>query len=65
MKLAKKNEQALLSFEISGQTRVGHRMRLAHDVKIEVMRPTDVAKLREPLCPEPDVRLTFVQSENL
>ena len=56
MKLAKKTEQALLSFEISGQTRVGHRLRVAHDVKIEVMRPADVEKLKEPLCPEPDVR---------
>jgi HUS1 checkpoint protein len=59
MKLAKKNDQALLSFEISGQTRVGHRLRVAHDVKIEVMRPADVDKLREPLCPEPDVSLFF------
>jgi HUS1 checkpoint protein len=56
MKLAKKNDQALLSFEISGQTRVGHKLRVAHDVKIEVMRPADVARLKEPLCPEPDVR---------
>ena len=56
MKLAKKTDQALLSFEISGQTRVGHRLRVAHDVKIEVMRPADVEKLKEPLCPEPDVR---------
>ncbi len=55
MKLAKKNDRALLSFEISGQTRVGHRLRVAHDVKIEVMRPADVAKLKEPLCPAPDV----------
>lgn len=56
MKLAKKNDQALLSFEICGQTRVGHKLRVTHDVKIEVMRPADVAKLKEPLCPEPDVR---------
>lgn len=56
MKLAKKNDQALLSFDISGLTRIGHRLRIAQDVKIEVLKPADVAKLTEPLCPEPDVR---------
>ena len=56
MKLAKKNDQALLSFEISGQSRVGHKLRIAHDVRIEVMKPADVAKMTEPLCPTPDVR---------
>ena len=57
MKLAKKNDQAALSFEISGTTKLGRKMRVAHDVKIEVMKPGDVARLAEPLCPEPDVRL--------
>lgn len=55
MKLAKKNDQAVLSFEISGMTRVGRKVRVAHDVRIEVMKPSDVARLAEPLCPEPDV----------
>lgn len=55
MKLAKKNDHAVLSFEISGLTRVGKKLRVTHDVKIEVMKPTDVARLSEPLCPEPDV----------
>lgn len=57
MKLAKKNDQAALSFEISGTTKLGRKVRVAHDVKIEVMKPGDVARLAEPLCPEPDVRL--------
>lgn len=55
MKLAKKNDQAVLSFEINGLTRLGKKVRVAHDVKIEVMKPGDVARLSEPLCPEPDV----------
>ena len=55
VKLAKKNDQAVLSFEINGLTRLGRNVRVAHDVKIEVMRPCDVARLSEPLCPEPDV----------
>lgn len=56
MKLAKKNDQALLSFEINGMSRIGHRQRVTHDLKIEVLKPADVAKLTEPLCPTPDVR---------
>jgi len=60
MKLAKKNDQALLSFEIVSQTKIGGRLRVAHDVRIEVMKPTDVAKLQEPLCPEPDVRFSSI-----
>ena len=55
MKLAKKSDHALLTFDIHGQTRIGNKMRVAHDVKIQVMKPADVAKLSEPLCPEPDV----------
>ncbi|KAI0926322.1 hypothetical protein AcW1_008532 [Taiwanofungus camphoratus] len=57
MKLAKKNDQAVLSFEISGTTRMNRRVRVAHDVRIEVMRPQDVRRLREPMCPEPDVHI--------
>lgn len=55
MKLAKKNDQAVLSFEMFGVSRSGRKVRVAHDVRIDVMRPFEVDKLREPLCPEPDV----------
>lgn len=61
MKLAKKNDQAVLSFEISGMTRQGRKVRVAHDVKIEVMKPADVARLEEPMCPEPNVRFTLLR----
>jgi len=57
MKLAKKNDQAVLNFDISGSTRMGRRVRVAHDVRIEVMRPQDVARLKEPMCPEPEVHI--------
>ncbi|KAJ3717088.1 checkpoint protein Hus1/Mec3 [Lentinula raphanica] len=30
---------------------------IEHDVKIEVMKPADVAKLNEPMCPEPDIHV--------
>ena len=55
MRLAKKNDQAVLSFDILGTTSVGRRVRVAYDVKVEVLKPMDVEKLREPMCPEPDV----------
>lgn len=55
MKLAKKNDVAVLSFEISGMSRSGRRVNVAHDVRIEVMKPADVARIEEPRCPEPDV----------
>ena len=57
MKLAKKNDQAVLSFEMFGVSRTGRKVRVTHDVRIDVMRPAEVDKLREPLCPEPDVRI--------
>lgn len=56
MKLAKKNNLPVLSFEIFGTTQMGRRVKVAHDVRIEVMKPADVAMLTEPRCPEPDVR---------
>ncbi|EDR03995.1 uncharacterized protein LACBIDRAFT_252775 [Laccaria bicolor S238N-H82] len=65
MRLAKKNDQALLSFEISGLTRVGRKVRVAHDVKIEVMKPADVEKLSEPMCPEPDVHILLPPLQKL
>lgn len=55
MKLAKKNNLPVLSFEIFGTTQMGRRVKVAHDVRIEVMKPADVAMLTEPRCPEPDV----------
>lgn len=55
VKLAKKNGQAVLTFEITSLTRVGRKVRVSHDVKIEVMRPAEVARMNEPMCPEPDV----------
>lgn len=55
VKLAKKNNVAVLSFEITGMTRMGKQVRVGHDVRIEVMKPAEAAKLAQPLCPDPDV----------
>ncbi|KAF7789756.1 hypothetical protein EIP86_000702 [Pleurotus ostreatoroseus] len=57
MKLAKKNDQAVLSFEMNAISRTGGRVHVTHDVRIEVMKPQDVEHLAEPLCPEPDVHI--------
>ncbi|KAF5326949.1 hypothetical protein D9619_005043 [Psilocybe cf. subviscida] len=65
MKLAKKNDQALLSFEINGMSRIGHRQRVTHDLKIEVLKPADVAKLTEPLCPTPDLHILLPKLQSL
>ncbi|KAG9316067.1 cell cycle checkpoint [Chiua virens] len=65
MKLAKKNDQAVLSFEMFGVTRSGRKVRVAHDVRIDVMRPSEVDKLREPLCPEPDVTILLPQLQKM
>ncbi|KAF8921257.1 checkpoint protein Hus1/Mec3 [Mucidula mucida] len=65
MKLAKKNDQAVMSFEITGTTRVGRRVKVTHDVKIEVMRPSDVDKLSEPMCPEPDTHILLPPLQKL
>lgn len=55
MKLAKKNDRAVLKFEIIGTTSVGRRVKVTHDVLVDVLKPHEVARLIEPLCPEPDV----------
>ncbi|KAI0791225.1 cell cycle checkpoint [Abortiporus biennis] len=57
MKLAKKSDQAVLSFEITGFSKNGKPVRVSHDVRIEVVRPAEVDAMKEPMCPEPDVHV--------
>ncbi|KXN88314.1 Checkpoint protein hus1 [Leucoagaricus sp. SymC.cos] len=57
MKLAKKNEHAVLKFEIIGTTSAGRRVKVSHDVQVVVMKPHEVSKLTEPLCPDPDAHI--------
>ncbi|EPQ53912.1 cell cycle checkpoint [Gloeophyllum trabeum ATCC 11539] len=45
---------ALLSFALTTPSRTGRSQSLTYDVRIEVLRPLDMAKITEPLCPEPD-----------
>jgi HUS1 checkpoint protein len=55
MKLAKKDGHPLLVFEITAKTHTEKETKVTHDVRIEVMKPTDVELLQEPMCPKPDV----------
>ncbi|KAF8643316.1 hypothetical protein AX16_009100 [Volvariella volvacea WC 439] len=65
MKLAKKDNQAVLSFEIKAFTRLGRRAEVNHAVRIEVMRPSEVEKMNEPLCPEPDLHILLPSLQKL
>lgn len=71
MRLAKKNGRAVLCFDIGLSFSgcligggAGKKSRMEHNVLIEVLRPSDMEKLKEPLCPEPDVsRLDLLHIE--
>ncbi|KAG1737146.1 cell cycle checkpoint [Suillus paluster] len=65
MKLAKKNDQAVLSFEMFGMSRSGRKVRVAHDVRIDVMRPAEGDKLHEPRCPDPNVHILLPPLQKL
>ncbi|KAF5350123.1 hypothetical protein D9756_009224 [Leucocoprinus leucothites] len=57
MKLAKKNDRAVLRFDIIATTAVGRRAKVSHDVVVDVLKPHEVAKLSEPLCPDPNTHI--------
>lgn len=37
----------------------GGGLSVTHDVLVDVLRPADMERLKEPLCPEPDVRVSL------
>ncbi|KAG8924007.1 hypothetical protein FRC00_005616 [Tulasnella sp. 408] len=44
------------------QSRQGKRMEITHDVRVRILRPSEVQALKEPLCPEPDTTyMVFTQ----
>ncbi|KAI0779047.1 cell cycle checkpoint [Trametes elegans] len=57
MKLAKKGDKSVLSFEISGVSALGRNVAIVQHVMVDVMRHADVDRLKEPMCPEPDVHI--------
>ncbi|KAI0370127.1 cell cycle checkpoint [Pilatotrama ljubarskyi] len=62
MKLAKKADKSVLSFEITGLTSIGRNISIVQHVFIDVMRHADVQRLKEPMCPEPDACLVSILS---
>jgi hypothetical protein len=58
MKLAKKNGRAVLKLETLGTTTVGPRVKVTHDVLVDILKSHEIARLIEPLCPEPDQKFS-------
>ncbi|KAI0829105.1 cell cycle checkpoint [Trametes gibbosa] len=65
MKLAKKGKKSILSFEISGVTPMGRTITVVQHITVDVMRHADVDRLKEPMCPEPDVHIILPALANL
>jgi len=58
MKLAKKNNEAVFTFETRDHDMNWARgLTVAHSVKVNIKRPIDMETLKEPLCPDPDVHI--------
>ncbi|SNX87627.1 related to protein hus1, required for S-M and DNA damage checkpoints [Melanopsichium pennsylvanicum] len=57
LRLAKRNKDPLLSFSISSQSRTGAKLEVVQDVLIKVLKPAEMSRIVEPLCPEPDVHI--------
>ncbi|KAI9069683.1 cell cycle checkpoint [Trametes sanguinea] len=57
MKLAKKGDKSVLSFEITGLTAMGRSITVIQHIIIDVLRHSEVERLKEPMCPEPDVHI--------
>ncbi|CAE6475074.1 unnamed protein product [Rhizoctonia solani] len=57
VKLAKKNDQPVFSFEAQTESRQGKKMLVTHDVRITVMKTVEIEQVKEPLCPPPDLHI--------
>ncbi|PWN51227.1 cell cycle checkpoint [Violaceomyces palustris] len=65
MRLVKRNNDPLLSFSITSNTATGAKLDIIQDVLIRVLKPADIAKVKEPLCPEPDVHIVLPKLANV
>ncbi|KLO17351.1 cell cycle checkpoint [Schizopora paradoxa] len=60
MRLAKKRGQAVLSLEIifdGGSGNGSGKVVVSHDVLIDVLKPAEMERVKEPMCPEPDIHI--------
>ncbi|KAJ3560804.1 hypothetical protein NP233_g10592 [Leucocoprinus birnbaumii] len=65
MKLAKKNDRAVLRFDIIAITSAGRHAKVSHDVLVDVLKPHEVAKHSEPLCPDADTHVLLPPLQKL
>lgn len=57
MRLAKRDKDPLLSFAIANASHSGSKLEIVQDVLIKVLRPAESTRIKEPLCPDPDVHI--------
>ncbi|KZT51986.1 cell cycle checkpoint [Calocera cornea HHB12733] len=58
MKLAKQKQDAVFTFETRDHdSNWAKGLSVAHHVKVTIVRPAEMEKVREPLCPDPDVHI--------
>ncbi|KAI0674007.1 cell cycle checkpoint [Trametes maxima] len=55
--MKRKGEKSVLNFEITGVTAMGRGITIVQQVVVDVMRHAEVERLKEPMCPEPDVHI--------
>ncbi|KAK0546428.1 Checkpoint protein hus1 [Tilletia horrida] len=56
MRLAKRNQIPMLSLHITNASHMGGRLVVVQDVLIRILKPAEMERIKEPLCPAPDVR---------
>ncbi|KAK0545824.1 Checkpoint protein hus1 [Tilletia horrida] len=59
MRLAKRNQIPMLSLHITNASHTGGRLVVVQDVLIRILKPAEMERIKEPLCPAPDVHITL------
>ncbi|KZP00489.1 cell cycle checkpoint [Calocera viscosa TUFC12733] len=58
MKLAKKGTDAVFTFETRDHDQTWAKgLTVSHSVRVQMIRPVEMEKVKEPLCPDPDVHI--------
>ncbi|WWD06059.1 hypothetical protein V865_004144 [Kwoniella europaea PYCC6329] len=59
LKLNKKGQQPIWSFEIRGYTAQRKPMSITHEIPVKILSARRQAGLNEPLCPQPDIHVVL------
>nr|XP_019006285.1 HUS1 checkpoint protein [Kwoniella mangroviensis CBS 8507]OCF69746.1 HUS1 checkpoint protein [Kwoniella mangroviensis CBS 8507] len=59
LKLNKKGQQPIWSFEIRGYTAQRKPMSITHEIPVKILSARRQAELNEPLCPQPDIHVVL------